>query len=88
LARVYDKYLIFDLGIESLDIQLWSALQRTLIAFDFLMLRSSANNKSIFLTQWSWSIPLMGVAWIAAEMIYFLAYSDPAASVALLSVFC
>jgi hypothetical protein len=30
----------------------------------------------------------MGVAWIAAEMIYFLAYSDPAASFALLSVFC
>jgi hypothetical protein len=29
----------------------------------------------------------MGVAWIAAEMIYFLAYSDPTASVALLSVF-
>jgi bacterial/archaeal transporter family protein len=87
LVTVYDKYLIFDLGMQSFDIQACSALQRTLIALGCLMLISPFDHKNIWLTQWSWSIPLMGAAWIAAEMIYFFAYSDPAASVALLSVF-
>jgi hypothetical protein len=29
----------------------------------------------------------MGIAWVVGEMNYFMAYSDPSASVALLSVF-
>jgi hypothetical protein len=75
LVTVYDKYLIFDPGMQSLDIQAWSALQRTLISLGFLLLIPTINYKPIAPVQWSCSVPFMGIAWVIAEMIYFMAYS-------------
>ncbi len=67
-------------------IQAWSAQQRFVIVLLFVsILPKRAENISI--SNWSWAIPLVGISWVGAELVYFLALTYPEAKVAYLAVF-
>ena len=87
VTTVYDKYLVVQLQLPVLEIQAHSAFQRCALSallFVPYMLRRGGG-LGLGLT-WSWAVPLVGVSWVLAELIYFHALMDPQAMVSLLSV--
>ncbi|MFM7346851.1 MAG: EamA family transporter [Tagaea sp.] len=86
LVTVYDKYLVVALELGALDIQAWSAVQRTTIAGLACLIAARRGFDGFRLRRPDRSIVVIGVTWVAAEYVYFLAYRDPEAMVTLLSV--
>jgi bacterial/archaeal transporter family protein len=86
ITTVYDRYVITHFNIPRLDIQVYSSIQRfVLSALVFLPYMLRSKKWGLGLT-WSWAIPLVGLFWVVAELIYFLAVVDPGAMVAHLAV--
>ena len=84
VTTVYDKYLVIQLP--TLAIQAHSAFQRfalSVLLFVPYMLRRGGGGMGL---RWSWAVPLVGISWVLAELIYFHAIADPHALVSLLSV--
>ncbi|WP_143326029.1 EamA family transporter [Vandammella animalimorsus] len=86
MTTVYDKFIIHELGISSVTVQAWSAIHRLLLS-GLLLVWAGHNNPEIYNPKWSFWIPLVGLSWVAAEWIYFLAINDPNSNVTYLSVF-
>ncbi|MCO7263679.1 EamA family transporter [Dickeya zeae] len=86
LTTVYDKFIVQHIGIPSYTIQAYSSVYRCLIAA-FLFILSARLKRGNYHCKWSIYIPLVGLSWVIAELIYFLAISDPVANVTYLSVF-
>lgn len=85
-TTAYDKYLVQNTGISAVSIQAVSAIHRfALAAVIFGLYKICSKNDGA--TSWSFYIPLVGVAWVAAEYVYFLAIVDPESNVTYLSVF-
>ncbi|MGB9366048.1 MAG: DMT family transporter [Xanthobacteraceae bacterium] len=86
LTTVYDKALVQRLSLDVLSLQLYSALHRFIfsaaIAWFFYLFTARWQP-----LRWSWSIPLVGIAWVGAELVHFAALSDPDAQVAQLAIF-
>jgi drug/metabolite transporter (DMT)-like permease len=87
LTTVYDKYLVQQLAVPILDIQFYSAFHRFFIAAAILIVAVSLNWRGSLSFQWRWDVALVGVSWVVAELVYFLAYLEPDAMVTHLSVF-
>jgi drug/metabolite transporter (DMT)-like permease len=86
VTTVYDKYLVVRLGLPVLELQAHSAFQRfvlSVLVFIPYMLRRGGLGLGL---TWSWAVPLVGISWVLAELIYFRAIMDPQAMVAHLSV--
>lgn len=86
MTTVYDKWLVQVLELRPNDIQAWSALHRCVVS-GLIMLWFCRDGRGPFVPKWSIWIPLIGLAWVGAEWIYFLAIQDPDANVTYLSVF-
>lgn len=86
MTTVYDKFLVQNLGLQVFDIQAYSALHRCALAM-LIFLALSWNERRIMPLRWSVHVPLVGLSWVGAELIYFFAIADPAANVTYLSVF-
>ncbi len=84
ITTVYDKYLIQNIGIPPITIQIVSAFQRFIIA---IIIYSIYNKKLKSNITWTFYIPLVGVSWVVAEYIYFLAIMQVESNVTYLSIF-
>ncbi|NVJ27446.1 DMT family transporter [Myxococcus sp. AM011] len=85
-TTVYDKFLVSRLGLPVLELQASSAFQRCILsALVFVPYMLRRGGLGLGLT-WSWGIPLVGCSWVAAELIYFVAITEPQAMVTHLSV--
>lgn len=91
-TTVYDKYMVSSINLSIYSIQAYSAIHRCLLAFLILVIFGISSKKWSLAETWrpaKWTIyiPLVGLSWVAAEAVHFLALTDPAASVTYLSVF-
>lgn len=86
LTTVFDKYIVHNLDISAYTIQAYSALYRFIFAAGFLSAFILLGRSSLRCL-WSLYIPLVGISWVIAELIYFFAINDPDANVTYLSVF-
>jgi transporter family protein len=85
LTTVFDKYAIQGLRMPMSDTQAWTALYRLICAGAcWLALR---RHRDIPRPRMSLYVVLVGVSWVAGEYAYFMALTDPDASVTYLSVF-
>lgn len=85
-TTVYDKYLVHNTGIPAVSIQALSAIHRFALAAIILAIYKTYSKKERNIS-WSLYVPLVGVSWVAAEYVYFLAIVDPESNVTYLSVF-
>lgn len=85
-TTVYDKYIVQQLGIPIYTIQAYSAEHRLVLALIFFLWVAARAGRFPSL-QWSCYIPLVGLSWVGAELIYFFAIADPSANVTYLSIF-
>jgi len=86
MTTVYDKFIVQNLGIPIYSIQWYSAIHRFLFALIILLVAITQKPKRPAF-KWSWFIPLVGIAWVVAELIYFFPLESPAANVTYLSIF-
>lgn len=86
LTTVFDKYIVHNLDISAYTIQAYSALYRFIFAAGFLSAFILLGRGSLRCL-WSLYIPLVGISWVIAELIYFFAINEPDANVTYLSVF-
>lgn len=85
-TTVYDKYLVQSIGLTAASIQINSSVQRFLIALViFYVYKKHSKIKTS--TTWSVYIPLVGISWVVAEYVYFLAIVQADSNVTYLSVF-
>lgn len=85
LTTVYDKYIIHDLEIPIYTVQAYSTFYRFVIAAALLVLAFwRRHNISL---KWTLSVPLVGISWVSAEFIYFLAVESADSNATYLSVF-
>ncbi|MGE8448134.1 MAG: EamA family transporter [Comamonas sp.] len=86
VTTVYDKYLVQSIGLTAASIQINSSVQRFLIALViFYVYKKHSKIKTS--TTWSVYIPLVGISWVVAEYVYFLAIVQADSNVTYLSVF-
>lgn len=86
ITTVYDKYMVSNINLSIYSIQAYSAIHRCIISFIILLI-VSRREKAWLPSTWTIYIPLVGLSWVGAEAVHFLALTDPAASVTYLSVF-
>lgn len=86
ITTVYDKYIVHILEIPIFTVQAYSALHRFILAA-VIAVFVYKNNHTVFKIRWSFYVPLVGISWVGAEFVYFLAIADPAANVTYLSIF-
>lgn len=86
MTTVYDKFIVHNLGLPIYSIQAYSAFHRCALAIlPFLVL--SWKQQRILPLRWSIHVPLVGLSWVGAELIYFFAIADQVANVTYLSIF-
>lgn len=85
VSTLYDKYLIQRLHYEPMLVQFWFSFYNVillgLIAFAFGRL---GTERSRF--EWRWSIPMIGLLLVAADIAYFYSVRDPDALIVVLSI--
>jgi drug/metabolite transporter (DMT)-like permease len=86
MTTVYDKYMVSSLSVAIYSIQAYSALHRCILSFIILLI-VGWRQREWFPSNWTVYIPLVGLSWVGAEAIHFLALTDPAASATYLAVF-
>ncbi|WP_246676263.1 DMT family transporter [Mesorhizobium sp. B1-1-5] len=86
MTTVYDKFIVQSLGTPAYAVQAYSAIDRCILSLAVLLLatRTRPVRRSV---RWDIYIPLVGLSWVAAELVYFYAIQDPAANVTYLSIF-
>jgi drug/metabolite transporter (DMT)-like permease len=85
MTTVYDKFIVQKLNAPIYAVQAYSAFDRCALALVILAIASYRSKLPKL--QWSISVPLVGLAWVVAELIYFFAIADPSANVTYLSIF-
>ncbi|OWV82250.1 hypothetical protein ATY77_03160 [Rhizobium sp. R634] len=86
MTTVYDKFIVQNLGLPIYSIQAYSAIHRCALAMLFFVVMSWKRGGFMPL-RWSVYVPLVGLSWVGAELIYFFAIADPVANVTYLSIF-
>lgn len=84
-SALYDKYLLRTCGIERNTLQLWFAIDLTLLLGAALCAqRAVGMQRTRF--EWRWTIPVVGVLLMAADWFYFCALSQEGVAVSVLSL--
>ena len=86
MTTVYDKFIVQELGLPIYSIQAYSAIHRCILAM-LIFLAISWKRRTIIPLRWSIYVPLVGLSWVGAELIYFFAIANPVANVTYLSIF-
>jgi transporter family protein len=86
LTTVYDKFILQGLALSIYTIQAYSALHRCLLA-TLLLFIFSLRKQRISPLKWSIFVPLVGISWVAAELVYFFSVASPSVSLTYLSIF-
>jgi|688.fasta_scaffold52700_6 transporter family protein len=86
MTTVYDKFIVHELNITATKVQAWSAVHRFFLS-GILLVWACRYQPAGWKVSWSIWIPLVGLSWVGAEWVYFLAINDSSANVTYLSVF-
>ncbi len=84
LSSVYDKYLLQTVGFTVPTVQAWFSIYLLVILGPFALLHRWAGwARHRF--EWRWSIPLVGLALLIADFVYFAAVRDPEALISVIT---
>lgn len=84
-AALYDKYLLNQLGIPPIRVQLYFSYCLVFIYFvAWLIINRIARVDTAF--SWRWTIPITGVLLIVSDLVYFQAVSLPDAQISMISL--
>lgn len=84
-SALYDKYLLRTCGLERNTLQLWFAIDLTLLLGAALCAQRAAGlQRTRF--EWRWTIPVVGVLLMAADWFYFGALSQEGVAISVLSL--
>jgi drug/metabolite transporter (DMT)-like permease len=83
-SALYDKYLLQTVGLPPLTLQAWFSIYLVPVMFPFAIYwYFKDRTNSAF--EWRWSIPLVAIVLLLADILYFTAVSDPQALIAIVS---
>lgn len=82
-SSLYDKFLLQSAGLTPGQVQAWFSLYTALLMLPPLILWLYRRNRHPF--TWRWSIPLIGLTLLVADMLYFSAIAQPGAMISLIS---
>ena len=83
-SSLYDKFLLQHLGLPPSTVQAWFSLYLAVVLLPFFILWKRGRwARSPF--EWRWSIPLIGLSLLLADILYFTAVQDPDALIAVIS---
>lgn len=84
-AALYDKYLLNQLGLPPIRVQLYFSYCLVFIYFvAWLIINRIARVDTAF--SWRWTIPITGVLLIVSDLVYFQAVSLPDAQISMISL--
>lgn len=83
-SALYDKFLLQQIQISVPTVQAWFSVYLVVVIAPFaIMWKCGLWQRGQF--EWRWSVPLVGVALLAADFLYFTAVSDSEALIAVIS---
>jgi len=82
-SGLYDKYIIRE--IDRLSVQVWFSIYQLVIMLVVMLLVWIPNRKKYTPFQWRWAIPLISVALMLSDYLYFYAVSIPDSLISILS---
>lgn len=84
-SGLYDKHLLHTLDLEPVTLQAWVAIYNAIIlgVITLFLWYPKRSNYTSF--KWRWSIPMIGLLLVIADIAYFTALHDKVAMVSLLS---
>ena len=83
-SSLYDKFLLQKIGLPPSTVQAWFSLYLVVVLFPaYLLWKRGFWPRGHF--QWRWSIPLIGLSLLVADMLYFTAVKDPDALISVIS---
>ena len=88
-SGLYDKYLMspeMGLGLDKLQVMSWYSLYQMLMMLALLLFGWMPTRERTTPFRWRWSIPLISVFLVAADLAYFQALSQPGALIAVISM--
>lgn len=83
-SSIYDKFLLQNVGIPPSTVQAWFSIYLVAVLFPFYFWwRNATWRTGPF--EWRWSIPLVGIALLVADIFYFTAVQDEKALISVIS---
>lgn len=86
LSTLYDKYLINQLRYDPMLVQFWFAFYNMALLGFFTVIFWWPRRAGFTPFQWRWSIPLIGLLLLVADLAYYHAVHDPDALIVILSI--
>ncbi|RYD43328.1 MAG: hypothetical protein EOP85_10280 [Verrucomicrobiaceae bacterium] len=83
VSSIYDKFLLQEAAIPAGAVQAWFSTYMALLLVPAMVVWMRSKNRHPF--EWRWSIPVIGLTLIAADIFYFLAVAQPDALISLIS---
>ena len=82
-SALYDKFLLQTRELEPSALQAWFSVYLLVVIVPAMLLWLRSGKRQPF--HWHWAIPVIGFTLIAADILYFIAISQPDALIALIS---
>lgn len=83
ISALYDKYLLQTVGMAPSAVQAWFTIDLALLLVPALIVSRRAPDRHPF--RWHWAIPVIGLTLLAADILYFIAVTQPDALISLIS---
>ncbi|MGI9240602.1 MAG: hypothetical protein ACR2RV_07360, partial [Verrucomicrobiales bacterium] len=84
MSSIYDKFLLQHIGLEATTVQAWFSVYLVVVLAPFYVAwRRGLWTHSEF--RWRWSIPLIGISLLVADLFYFTAVGDESALISVIS---
>jgi len=84
MSAIYDKFLLQRMSLAPTTVQAWFSIYLVVVLTPFyLAWRRGLWTNSEF--QWRWSIPLIGISLLVADLLYFTAVGDQSALISVIS---
>lgn len=82
-SSLYDKHLLQNAGVSPSEVQAWFSIYTLVIMLPPMILWLRKCDRSAF--QWRWTIPVIGLTLLLADILYFTAIAQPGAMISLIS---
>ncbi|GAA5484304.1 DMT family transporter [Haloferula sargassicola] len=83
LSALYDKFLLQSATIPATAVQAWFTIDLAILLVPALVVWHRDRSRKPF--HWHWAIPVIGFTLLAADLLYFIAISQPEALISLIS---
>jgi drug/metabolite transporter (DMT)-like permease len=82
-SSLYDKHLLQTAHLAPGQVQAWFTIYTSLLLLPLMVWWWHTQDRSTF--QWRWAVPGIGLALLAADLLYFTAIAQPGAMISLIS---